>query len=427
MTWIDRLQPASFRAVSFLVDGHDETGGRRLARTSYPGRDKPTVEDLGQAQDGWRIRAYVIADLTSQDYFIARDALRVACRASGPATLIHPYLGRLTVSCESVTLREEATQGGMAVFDLVFWDSGTGPGPTVATDTASGLLSGANRIISLAIQAFAIGSVIAERPGILLGIGEAYIGSLVSSFTGLQPSILFQLGGLLNNLVLSPSAGTSAATSSVTGFAGDPVAIAISDTFATAATLITASAGNPPALTDDPVLGQTSSLARQPADPSQGLAGLATWSVPSVTPSALQAPLQAQLAQQFADLVCGCAVAALTQIYAGTNWISSNAAATARTQLLGFIQQRLLAAAAADDDALFQGWLGLSGLASADLLTRAQSLPSLAPYNTPLSLPSAVLAQRLYSDASQADALVALNDAVHPSFMPTTGVWLVPT
>ena len=49
MAWRDNLVPGSFRGVRFLVDAHDFTGGRRLARHEMPLRDKPVVQDLGRA------------------------------------------------------------------------------------------------------------------------------------------------------------------------------------------------------------------------------------------------------------------------------------------------------------------------------------------------------------------------------------------
>lgn len=48
MSWTDRLQPASFRGVAFKVDGDDLQIGRRTVVHEYPGRDTPSVEDMGR-------------------------------------------------------------------------------------------------------------------------------------------------------------------------------------------------------------------------------------------------------------------------------------------------------------------------------------------------------------------------------------------
>ena len=421
MSWLDRLQPASFRSVPFFVDEHEENGGRRVDRRQYPNRDTPSTEDIGRKEDTFRIRAYVIASLATQDYIPARDALRKACRAYGPANLVHPYLGTVNVNCTNISLRETITAGGMATFDLEFAESGTSPSPTLRANTASSLFAGLQSIITRLTQAYAIGTLIADRPGVLLSFGQLYLGSLVTQFTGLPASIVSQIGFTLNNLVNSLTAGTTPTISPVTGLVADPVTNAISDVFATAVAAITAPA---PAVPVDPVSGLTVSVPRMATDPTQGLAGFASFGSAFAAPTGLQVGLQLQLQQQLASLVTGLAVAAVAQIYAGTEWTSSAAAAAAREQLLGFLDAQVLDAAANDQDALYQGWLAITGLATADLIQRAQGLPNLAAYTMPTSLPAAVLAQRFYQDGTQAEALVALNDAVHPSFMPVNGVYL---
>jgi prophage DNA circulation protein len=422
MSWINRLLPASFRGIRFNVDEHRERGGRRIDLRQYPYRDTPSTEDLGKEAGLYRIRAYVIASLATQDYIDARDALRKACWAKGPGTLVHPYLGSVSVNLRSFDMQESVAFGGMAVFDFEFVDSGLTPGPVLSASTASGLLGGLSSLLSLAVEAYAIGSLIAQRPGVLLSIAEGALGLLVANLTGLPASIISQVAGVVNGIVNSLTAGSTPVTSTVTGLTGDPVAIAVSDAFSSIAQAVIA--GLPAAVTSDPVLGLPSTLIALPADPTQGVAAFATWLPGLAAPSGLQVPLQTQLQQQLTDLVNGCAVIAVAQIYASTDFSSTAAAAAAKTQLLGMLDARVVAAAAADEDALFQGWLGVTGLAIADLVQRAQNLPNLAAYTTQVSLPSAALAQLLLHDGSQADALATLNAAVHPSFMPVTGVYL---
>jgi hypothetical protein len=52
-------------------------------------------------------------------------------------------------------------------------------------------------------------------------------------------------------------------------------------------------------------------------------------------------------------------------------------------------------------------------------------LSRLARYSLPGSLPSLALPQLPHHDASRADELGALNDALHPAFMPSAGCQLV--
>jgi prophage DNA circulation protein len=422
MAWIDRLLPGSFRGVPFYTEEHAETGGRRVAEREYPLRETPSTEDLGRKMDRWRIQAYVIQDLSTQDYIDARDALRAACRQPGPATLVHPYLGSVSVNCVTITCKESLQHGGMAVFDLEFIESGLTPSPTITKSTDSGLLGGLFSTLTLLTQAYAIGSLIAQRPGVLLGFAESYLGSLVGGLTGLPASVTGQITTQIQAITFSlTNGGTAPVTSAITGLTGDPVTIAISDAFAAAAQAVL----NPPVVADtDDVTGVTQSLARMPADPTQGVTQLATWVASTVAPSGLQVPLQMQLQSQLTALVQACATIAIGQIYAGTTFSSSNAAAIARTNLVTLLANAATMAAAQDEDALYQGWLTVSGLAVLDLVARIQSLPSLTAYTTVTVQPACALAQLLLQDGTQADALVALNDAVHPSFMPVAGVYL---
>ena len=104
----------------------------------------------------------------------------------------------------------------------------------------------------------------------------------------------------------------------------------------------------------------------------------------------------------------------------------SQDAAPARTQLLGLIDARALAAADAGDAASYAAWQTLAGASAADMLARAQSLPALATYQVGAVLPALVLCYRLTGDIADAASLAALNGAVHPLFMPAAGVWLEP-
>jgi hypothetical protein len=122
-------------------------------------------------------------------------------------------------------------------------------------------------------------------------------------------------------------------------------------------------------------------------DPSGGLAGLATWGDDILAANTGGTPtlaLQAANAQATVDLVRGAAVAAVAEVYAGTDWTSADAAATARDQLLALIDARAMAAAAAaGQDALFAAWQALASISSQDLTLRAQQLPQLATYARP--------------------------------------------
>ncbi len=133
MSWRDRLQPASFRGAAFSVQGHEHETGRRVAVHEYPGRDRPYAEDLGRRAREFSVEAFLVG----ADYMAARDRLLDVLEEAGPGVLVHPYLGRRTVSCREVRLHETAAQGGLCRLTLDFVESGRNEYPSDRPDRAS--------------------------------------------------------------------------------------------------------------------------------------------------------------------------------------------------------------------------------------------------------------------------------------------------
>jgi hypothetical protein len=240
---------------------------------------------------------------------------------------------------------------------------------------------------------------------------------------GLPPSVAGQLGQFATQITADLLAGPAPITSTVTGITGDPIAIGITDAFMTAANAVVA-VQQPTVALVDPVVGQAATATAMIADPTLGVAAFGTWGAALPPPAGLQVQTQQQVQQMIIDLVQSAAVLAVAQIYAGTTWTTANAAQGAQTQLMGFLQARLMAAAAIGNDALFQAWLAIRSMAAADLTQRAQNLPSLSAYRTTGRLPAPVLAQLLYQDGSKGPLLAALNGTIHPGFMAMQGLAL---
>ena len=94
MSWKDKLRPASYGGAPFKVQGHSaDIAGREVQLHEYPGRDVPYPEDIRRKSKSFTIEAYVLGS----DYMVARDRLIAECDRKGPRTLIHPYLGSLSV------------------------------------------------------------------------------------------------------------------------------------------------------------------------------------------------------------------------------------------------------------------------------------------------------------------------------------------
>jgi prophage DNA circulation protein len=129
-----RLVGASFRGVPFFVDTSERTGGRRAVVHEFPLRDDPFSEDLGRHARKFRVDGYVLGD----DYLAQRDALLSALEdVAGPGELVHPYYGTKRAICDTVSVREQRADGGIAQFAIDFVETpAQAPTPSVQPDTA---------------------------------------------------------------------------------------------------------------------------------------------------------------------------------------------------------------------------------------------------------------------------------------------------
>lgn len=97
---------------------------------------------------------------------------------------------------------------------------------------------------------------------------------------------------------------------------------------------------------------------------------------------------------------------------------SQQDAATVRDNIAGILDDRALEAADAFDDASFAALDALRVAVVNDLTLRGASLAPIVTRSFAAPLPAAVIAYRLYQDATRADELVARNMPPHPAFMP---------
>lgn len=116
MSWLDQLQPASFRGVPFQVDSIDVQAGDNVVLREYPFQDLPTVFRMGEGAEEIKFSAYVIGE----DYIEQREALRDVL--TGEGVLVHPTAGSIRVYVNGkFGIKENPTaEGGMARFDLSF-------------------------------------------------------------------------------------------------------------------------------------------------------------------------------------------------------------------------------------------------------------------------------------------------------------------
>lgn len=130
--WKDKLRPASFRGVRFLVDEVSIAGGRRGPDHEFPDRNDPYAEDTGRKQRKFSFSGYLVGP----DYFPARNKLMEALEKNGSGDLIHPYYGKKKVVCRDFTVTETAGTGGFVKFEMKFVEAGAILFPKVGADRA---------------------------------------------------------------------------------------------------------------------------------------------------------------------------------------------------------------------------------------------------------------------------------------------------
>jgi prophage DNA circulation protein len=116
MSLLEKLQPASFKGVRFLIDSTSTTAGRKTVTHEYPNRDSRFVEDLGALQETYSITGIV----SGENYIADRDALIAALKSSGRGELVHPFFGSLQVTAKPFSLSENLTELGIARFSMTF-------------------------------------------------------------------------------------------------------------------------------------------------------------------------------------------------------------------------------------------------------------------------------------------------------------------
>lgn len=146
----EQLLPASFRGVPFEVTSGCLRAGRRTVVHEYPQRDKPYVEDLGKATRQITIEAFVVGD----DYIARGTALLAEIEKPGSGTLIHPWLGEMTVTVTSVSELKFDTGLGTAYLTFVATEAGDLEFPVMGIDTQTEALEAADELEQSAISKF---------------------------------------------------------------------------------------------------------------------------------------------------------------------------------------------------------------------------------------------------------------------------------
>lgn len=177
MNWRNRLRPASFRGVGFLVDSHIHDFGRRTDVHQYALRAEPWVEDLGREGRRYSLDAYLLGP----DYDLSRAELIRALETEGPGTLVHPWLGSLIVTATTSSLSETIRRGGEASFRLDFVEAGENTTPDAGDDTVALSADAADAAGQQAVEGLGQTFSVAGQPGFVLAGATAQIASVTEA------------------------------------------------------------------------------------------------------------------------------------------------------------------------------------------------------------------------------------------------------
>jgi prophage DNA circulation protein len=158
-----------------------------------------------------------------------------------------------------------------------------------------------------------------------------------------------------------------------------------------------------------------------PADQVRVLLGLAGFSGPAVATGTVglgAAQATMQNAMQAACLQA--VVVSLALASSSYQPVSYDDAAALRTVVADALDVVITAAADAGQDNAYAALKSLRASVIQDLTVRGASLPTVKTVTFPLSLPSLLIAERLYGDAGRADEIAGESGAVHPAFCPTS-------
>lgn len=152
MGWLEQLQQASFRGVTFQVDTSTDYVGREKVLREYPFQDLPTIQDMGGVSKPGSFSAYVFGE----DCFERRDALIRALNKPGAGDLVHPWMGLMRVEIiGAVPVRHSTQEGGVVRFDIEFCRAEATRYPQATANTSRTVLGIVNQARLNAIIDFA--------------------------------------------------------------------------------------------------------------------------------------------------------------------------------------------------------------------------------------------------------------------------------
>ena len=135
-------------------------------------------------------------------------------------------------------------------------------------------------------------------------------------------------------------------------------------------------------------------------------------------------PTASPTASLLVDTAVIYALSSESQIIGATTYTARDTVEALLAQMAGEFDTAIQDAADRNDSGSYLALIALNAAVTQYLVTTEQPLPILTTYTFNESMPSLVLAQRLYADPTRADELLMQNHTVNPAFMQASGVCL---
>lgn len=381
--WRSKMGRASFRGVEFYVETAELEGGRRTVRHEYPLRDVPFSEDLGRKGRSFSIDGHVVGDSYLED----RDALLSALEERGPGELVHPYYGTRRVVCSGFRVRESTGEGGVAVFSISFDETEEAPTFPAARSSPENVDATGDAVVAaLRIRAEIAGAV---------ALPAAYRESVESVVSGVAQALA---------QALAPVVSTVQELAALEQLTADMEANA-------------ASLASSPADALDSILALFDALPSLPErDGVTALLRAAGFVASTERPPASTSTREAE--QAVYDVLD--AVARVTLLVQAARlaslaaWENYEDAVGVRDQ----IADALDAAVEFAGDEMFAQVQQLRSDLARSVPGEDSDLPRLAVYTPPVTVPSLVLAQRLYGSIDREADICARNRVKRPGAIP---------
>jgi prophage DNA circulation protein len=233
----DQIRPASFRGIDFVVLAAEGNFGRRNAIHEYPNRDTVWVEDMGRAARRISLIGYLVGD----DALAQQEKLISACETEDQGELVHPTLGRLTVSLLTLKVTSRWDSGRVVEIGMNFIESGQRTFPSVNADTGSAVVDAVTNAFGSVAGDYASKIVTAVSKGAAV---VQQIASTAARWASVASKVISSAAGVVNAVKNLPgSFGRYHGKSSPYGLSGVLGSITTAAAAASAVSQVLAKAG----------------------------------------------------------------------------------------------------------------------------------------------------------------------------------------